>query len=104
LSCSPSDSPTTAGDLKSLPKNVKNFLLKEINAKLAYDPYGHSDPLRDPLEEYRSFHCQGYRVIFLIVDDKTIAIGAVGKRMPQSVADVYRRLEADVLRRKLEEE
>jgi mRNA-degrading endonuclease RelE of RelBE toxin-antitoxin system len=91
-------------DLKSLPKNVKNFLLKEVNAKLAHDPYGHSDPLREPLEEYRSLHCQGYRVIFQIIDDKTIAIGAIGKRMPQSAADIYRRLEADVLRRKSEEE
>ncbi len=80
-------------DIKALPKNVRNSLRKEIE-KLAADPVGPSLNLRDPLQGWRSYHWRGYRIIFAVLEDReTVVIAAVGKRLPQSQADVYRRLE-----------
>ena len=80
-------------DIKALPKNVRNSLRKEIE-KLAADPVGPSLDLRDPLQGWRSYHWHNYRIIFAVLEDlETVAIAAVGKRLPQSQADVYRRLE-----------
>ncbi len=80
-------------DVDALPKKVKNSLKKEIQ-KLAADPRGASMPLREPLECWRSYHWRNYRIIFMLFDDmETIAVAAVGKRLPRSKLDVYRKLE-----------
>jgi mRNA-degrading endonuclease RelE of RelBE toxin-antitoxin system len=85
--------PEAVADIKSLPKNVRNSLKKEIR-KLAANPIGPSLDLREPLQAWRSYHWRDYRVIFMIFEDlKTIAIAAVGKRLPGSQTDVYRKLE-----------
>lgn len=81
-------------DVKALPKNVRNFLRKEIGEKLARDPRGCSIELREPLRDWRSFSCQKYRVVFRVYDDrKVVAIAGVGKRLPQSRQDIYKKLE-----------
>jgi mRNA-degrading endonuclease RelE of RelBE toxin-antitoxin system len=81
-------------DVRALPKNVKNFLKKEISKKLARDPYGRSKELCDPLKGWRSFICGKYRVVFRVYDDlRVIAIAGIGERLPQSQRDVYRKLE-----------
>ena len=80
-------------DVDALPKKVKNSLKKEIQ-KLAADPLGASIALREPLECWRSYHWRNYRIIFMLFDDmETIAVAAVGKRLPRSKLDVYRKLE-----------
>jgi len=92
-------------DLKALPKNVKNFLRKEIAQKLAKDVYGCSETLRRPLHKFRSFHCQAYRVVIRVADEhRVILVVGVGKRLPQSSADIYRRLEALVSKGELGDE
>ena len=80
-------------EVKALPKNVRNSLRKEIR-KLAADPLGPSLELRDPLHGWRSYHWQNYRIVFRVLEDwKTVAIAAVGKRLPGSQTDIYRKLE-----------
>ena len=82
-------------DVKSLPKNIKNVIKKEIRERLSKDPYGCSASLEEPLQEWRSFHCRNYRIVFRVLDDlKVLAIAAIGPRLPQSRADIYRRLES----------
>jgi len=48
---------TSAGlaDVKSLPKNVRNTLQRELLSKVAKDPEGCSQGLRGELEGFRSF-------------------------------------------------
>ncbi len=80
-------------DVDALPKKVKNSLKKELK-KLAADPHRGSLALREPLEAWRSYHWRNYRIIFMpSADTETIAVAAVGKRLPQSKLDVYRKLE-----------
>ena len=80
-------------DVDALPKKLKNSLKKEIQ-KLPADPHGVSLPLREPLEGWRSYHWRYYRILFMLFDNmETIAVAAVGKRLPQSKMDVYRKLE-----------
>ncbi len=80
-------------DVKGLPKNVQNSLKKEIR-ELAADPLGPSLELREPLKGWRSYHWRNYRIIFRVfVDLETIAIAAIGKRLPRSQRDVYQKLE-----------
>jgi mRNA-degrading endonuclease RelE of RelBE toxin-antitoxin system len=91
-------------DVRSLPKNVRNFLKKEITGRLTVQPYECSKPLRQPLQLLRSFRCREYRVVFRANEEmRAIVIAAVGKRLPQSQTDVYRRLEASALQGKLSE-
>lgn len=91
-------------DIKALPKNVRNFLKKEIQGRLARDAYGSSTELNEPLEGWRSFRCGKYRIVFKVYEDlKLIAIAGVGERLPQSRSDTYRKLEALVRKGKLAE-
>ena len=83
------------GDIKRLPKNVKNILRKEIAGKLCRDPLGRSYELEEPLHGWRSFRYRNYRVIFQVfAAEKALVIAAVGERQPQARTDVYRKLEA----------
>ena len=80
-------------DIKALPKNVRNSLKKKIQ-KLAADPIGPSLELREPLQGWRSYHWRNYRILFMVLEGlETIAISAVGKRLPGAQADIYRQLE-----------
>ena len=82
-------------DVKALPKDARNFLRKQILGRLAQEPHRCSKELRHPLEGWRSFHCGNYRIVFRVYDDlQAIAVAAVGRRLPQSPSDVYKRLEA----------
>jgi mRNA-degrading endonuclease RelE of RelBE toxin-antitoxin system len=81
-------------DAKALPKSVKNSLAKQLKSKLATDPIGCSEQLREPLVGWRSFHYAKYRVIFRSYEDlKIIAIAAIGKHSSRATEDVYRKLE-----------
>ncbi len=81
-------------DVKALPKNVKNALKKELQQKVAIDPYGCSIELEEPLKGWRSFHWRNYRIVFKVYDDaKAVAIAGVGVRLPRSKSDIYRKLE-----------
>lgn len=81
-------------DVGGLPKNIRNSLKKEIRGKLAVDPYGHSLELHEPLQGWRSFRYRNYRVVFKIYGDlRAIAIAGIGKRLPQSKSDIYKRLQ-----------
>ena len=80
-------------DIKALPKSIRNSLKKEL-MKLAADPVNLSLELREPLQGFRSYHWRNYRVVFIVSAElKSIAIAAVGKRIPGTHADVYRKLE-----------
>lgn len=81
-------------DVKSLPKNVRNSLAKELKNKLAGNPLHCSEGLRDPLAGWRSFHFGKYRVIFKVYEDlKVVAVAGVGQHSSQAAQDIYRRLE-----------
>jgi mRNA-degrading endonuclease RelE of RelBE toxin-antitoxin system len=81
-------------DVKALPKNVRNALAKDLKKKLAIDPAGCSEELREPLSGWRSFHCGKYRVIFRQYPElKIVAVGGIGKHSSKPMQDVYRKLE-----------
>ncbi|MBZ5706874.1 MAG: type II toxin-antitoxin system RelE/ParE family toxin [Acidobacteriia bacterium] len=81
-------------DVKSLPKNVRNSLAKELKNKLAPDPVGCSEELRDPLAGWRSYHYGNYRVVFRFDQDlQIIAVAGIGKHSSQAVQDIYKKLE-----------
>jgi len=91
-------------DVRSLPKDVRNWIRKELQ-KLEADPYGCSSELREPLQQYRRFSCGDYRVIFMIFEDlKAVAIAAIGKHDSDVSRDVYRKLETLVREGKLAEQ
>ena len=91
-------------DVKALPKNTKNSLRKEIQEKLARDPYGCSSELDEPLKGWRSFPYRNYGVVFRVYEDlRAIAIAGIGQRLPQSRSDIYKKLEALALEGKLAE-
>ena len=77
-------------DLKSLPKNVRNRLRKEIPKRLAADPAGASKALTGLLEGFYSCHIR--HVVFMIVE-KQVWIVAVGEHSKNPGSDIYRRLE-----------
>ena len=80
-------------DVVALPKATRNWLRKELRAVEA-DPYKCSSRLREPLEQYRSFHCGKYRVLYMVFDDlQAVSIVAVGKHDSRPAADVYKKLE-----------
>jgi len=79
-------------DLKSLPKNVRNRLRKEIPKRLAADPAGASKALTGLLEGFYSCHIRQHRVAFMIVE-KQVWIVAVGEHSKNPGSDIYRRLE-----------
>jgi mRNA-degrading endonuclease RelE of RelBE toxin-antitoxin system len=82
-------------DAKALPKNVRNTLARELKHKLAKDPEGCSEPLREPLTGWRSFHSGKYRVIFRLYKNlNIIAVAGIGKHSTQATQDIYRKLEA----------
>ena len=92
------------GDARALPKNTRNSLRKEIQQKLARDPYGCSSELDEPLKGWRSFHHRNYRVVFKVYDDlRAMAIAGMGRRLPPSRSDIYKKLEALALEGKLAE-
>jgi mRNA-degrading endonuclease RelE of RelBE toxin-antitoxin system len=81
-------------DVKALPKNVKNSLKKELQKRLAVDPYGCSSELVEPLRGWRSFHWKSYQLIFKVYEGlKAIAIVGVGRHSSEPRRDIYRRLE-----------
>jgi len=81
-------------DARAIPKNVRNTLARELKHKLAKDPEGCSDQLRDPLAGWRSFHSGKYRVILRLYNDlKVIAVAGIGKHSPRATQDIYRKLE-----------
>jgi len=91
-------------DVKALPKNTRNSLKKALAQQLARYPESCSGELEEPLAGFRSFHWRRHRVVFkLFADRELIAIVGVGERSPQSVANIYRRLEELAARGKLAE-
>jgi mRNA-degrading endonuclease RelE of RelBE toxin-antitoxin system len=91
-------------DLKSLPKNARNRLKKEVQSKLAKDPSACSDELRSPLQDWRSFHSGKYRVIFKVYSQpKVMVIAGIGEHSRRPERDMYRRLEVLVKQGKLAE-
>ena len=82
-------------NVKKLPKNIRNALKKEFEKTLHVDPVGCSVRLSDPLEEYRGFHFDEYRVVFKVFEDiKVIAVVGVGKKDANHHAEIYRHLES----------
>ena len=66
-----------------------------LKNRVAPDPYGCSQALREPPAGWRSFHFGKYRVIYKVFQDlQTIAIAGMGKHNPDAALDIYRRLEA----------
>ena len=92
-------------DAKHLPRGVRNSLAKELKNKLARDPSSCSEELREPLAEWRSFHCRKYRVIFKLYEEmKLIAVAGIGEHSSQPTRDIYRKLELLAKRGRLAEE
>jgi mRNA-degrading endonuclease RelE of RelBE toxin-antitoxin system len=81
-------------DAKTLPKNLKHGLARNLQNKLLKDPKGNSEELRPPLEGWHSFHSGKYRVIFKLYEDlQVIAIAGIGRHSSQPAQDIYRKLE-----------
>lgn len=81
-------------NIKKLPKNVRNALKKEFEKTLHVDPIGCSVPLSEPLEDYRSFHYEDYRVVFRVFEDtQVIAVVGVGEKDAHHHAEIYKQLE-----------
>lgn len=81
-------------NIKALPKGIKNSLRRALEDDVARDPEGCSKPLTGPLEGFRSYHWEGYRVVFQVFPDlRAVAIVRVGERRPGHNTDIYRRLE-----------
>ena len=81
-------------DVRTLPKNVKNFMKKELRTRLSKDPLSNSIPLNPPLEKFRSCHIGEYRVLFHVAEDiHALAIAGIGKHSVNSDLDVYKKLE-----------
>jgi len=79
---------------KSLPKNVRNSLKKELRSIVALDPKGCSEPLTGFLEGWFSFHYLEYRIVFKVFDDLlAIGIAGIGKHDKDAERDIYRKLE-----------
>jgi len=92
-------------DVRALAKNVRNSLSKELRNKLAKDPEGCSEKLREPLTGWRSFHSGRYRVVFRLYKDiKVIAIAGIGTHSSQATQDIYRKLELLARRGRLAED
>ncbi|MBI3668143.1 MAG: type II toxin-antitoxin system RelE/ParE family toxin [Acidobacteria bacterium] len=86
--------PLGLADVKSLPKNTKNALRKQLLERLGTDPEGCSTELQGELKHFRSFHWRKYRVVFRVFHDlRAVAIVGVGKHSSDQAKDVYHRLE-----------
>jgi mRNA-degrading endonuclease RelE of RelBE toxin-antitoxin system len=82
------------GDVKRLPKNVRNALKQEFEKTIQVDPIGCAVPLSGDLGQYRSFHHEEYRVIYQVFEDlKAIAVAGVGKKDTHHHAEIYEQLE-----------
>lgn len=91
-------------DVRSLPREIRNWIRKELH-RIEADPHGCSSELREPLQQYRKFECGDYRIIFMIFDDlRAVSIAAVGKHDSDVSKDVYRKLETLVREGKLAEQ
>ena len=86
---------SAVADLKNvIPKHLKGPLRKALLRKVAIDPSGCSHELHGNLDGYRSFAWQGYRIVYRVFDElKAIAVVGVGLRSPQSLENIYRKLE-----------
>ena len=81
-------------DVKAIPKNIRNSLKKALRGEFTKDSFGCSKELREPLEGFRSFHWESYRVVFMVDPDlEAVVVAGVGLRSPESAANVYRKLE-----------
>jgi mRNA-degrading endonuclease RelE of RelBE toxin-antitoxin system len=67
-------------DIKSLPKNVRRSLRKQIENVVLKNPIECSEELTGPLARFRSFHYLEYRVIYRVFSEmNAIAVVGVGK-------------------------
>jgi mRNA-degrading endonuclease RelE of RelBE toxin-antitoxin system len=86
--------PDALADAKKLPKAIRNALKREFEKKIHVDPIGCSGPLTGPLDGYRSFHFDDYRVIYRVFEDiKAVAVVGIGKKDDSHHAEIYRQLE-----------
>jgi mRNA-degrading endonuclease RelE of RelBE toxin-antitoxin system len=82
-------------NIKSLPKNVRRSLRKQLESVVLKDPIGCSEELTGRLERFRSFHYLDYRIIYRVFSDmNAIAVVGVGKKNAGHYAEIYKRLEA----------
>lgn len=82
-------------DIKSIPKHLREPIKKELLKKVALDPVGCSKELHGKLHAYRSFVWQEYRIVYRVFFElRVVAVVGIGSRSPQSVDNIYRRLEA----------
>jgi mRNA-degrading endonuclease RelE of RelBE toxin-antitoxin system len=82
-------------NIKTLPKNVRRSLRKQIESVVLKDPIGCSEELTGPLARFRSFHYLEYRIIYRVFAEmKAIAVVGVGKKNADHYAEIYKRLES----------
>jgi len=90
------------GNIKKLPKAVRNSLKNEFEKKIHVNPLECSEPLSGPLEHFRSFHYRELRVVYQVFDElKAVSVVAVGKKDRHHQSDIYKQLETLVERGKL---
>jgi mRNA-degrading endonuclease RelE of RelBE toxin-antitoxin system len=91
-------------DVQALPKNIRNYLKKEVLRQIATDPNGCSVELKSPLEKYRSCHIGDYRVLFYVAEDiRSVAIARIGRHSKEASKDIYKKLESLAAQGKLAE-
>jgi mRNA-degrading endonuclease RelE of RelBE toxin-antitoxin system len=82
-------------DARSLKRRLRKELKKKLAKELAHDPEACSFPLPAPLLGWRSFPYQDQRVIFRIFHpQRKIAVGRIGKHLPNDTVEISRRLES----------
>lgn len=87
--------PNAAGDIKSLPKNVRNNLREQLEKVVRVNPIDCSEELTGPLADFRTYHLEDYRVIYRILDcHNLIVVVGVGKKNSDHSAEIYKNLES----------
>jgi len=84
-----------AADIQGLDGSVRKQLRKVLEKKLAVDPEGYGLPLRGALANYWKHEFGNHRIVYRIyLEQRVVAVCAVGVRKHGDVEDIYRKLAA----------
>lgn len=84
-----------AKDIQGLDGSVRKQLRKVLEKKLAVDPEGYGLPLRGALANYWKHEFGNHRIVYRIyLEQRVVAVCAVGVRKHGDAEDIYRKLAA----------
>jgi mRNA-degrading endonuclease RelE of RelBE toxin-antitoxin system len=84
-----------AADIQALDGSVRKQLRKVLEKKLAVNPEGYGLPLRGALANYWKHEFGNHRIVYRIyLEQRVVAVCAVGVRKQGDAEDIYRKLAA----------